>query len=223
MKRIVRPINRDMYLDWLLKKHYARRSPSVQYAYGVFIEGELQGVVCFGYPSTPFIARGICGVEYEKNVLELNRLVINENVPKNTASFLVGNAMKKLPEEYNIIISFADKGMNHNGYIYQATNFIYCGLTFDRKEWKMKGKDLHSQNVCRLYSLEERIKDDRFELVQRTRKHRYIFFRGSKKIKKQLLELLKYKICEYPKGKNKRYNCIDIKQNQTILGKFLEV
>jgi hypothetical protein len=78
----------------------------------------------------------------EKNnkhlVLELNRLVLKYN-KKNEASMLVGKSIKLLPKP-KIIISYADISQNHIGYIYQATNFIYTGLSAKRKEWQMTGK-----------------------------------------------------------------------------------
>ena len=47
---------------------------------------------------------------------------------------------------------------------------------------------------------------DRFYHVQRDRKHRYIFFTGSRLQKKRLMKLLKYKISTYPKGESKKYD-----------------
>ena len=41
---------------------------------------------------------------------------------------------------------------------------------------------------------------DKFSLVDRPRKHRYIYFNCSKTRKKQLLKKLKYKIYAYPKN-----------------------
>ena len=203
--------------EWVLEKHYAKRKPRMQFKFGLFIDGILHGVVTFGYPATPMTSRGICGKEYESFVLELNRLVINETAPKNSASFLVANSIKKLPDQFKIIISYADTSMGHKGYIYQATNFIYTGLTIPMKEWKLKGKNLHSQNVCKNISLKERKADPNYIQIQRPQKHRYILFRGNKKEMKILLKNLKYPIKKYPKGKSKRYECRDILNTQKRL------
>ena len=40
----------------------------------------------------------------------------------------------------------------------------------------------------------------------RTSKHRYVYFIGNKKQKKQMLAELNYEILPYPKGKSKRYD-----------------
>jgi len=207
--------------DFILKKHYAKRKPRIQYVYGIFINNILEGIVTYGYPATPFVSRGICGKEYEKEVLELNRLVVNENVPKNTTSYLVAKSLKLLPEKYKIIISYADTDFGHIGYIYQATNWIYVGLTIDMKEWRKKDSNLHSQNVCKGTDLEKRKKDKNYVQIYRPKKHRYLYFRGTKKEKKERLSKLKYEIEKYPKGKTNRfyYDLKEIKQsNLCVVG-----
>ena len=106
--------------DWLLNKHYAKRMCSISYAFGLFDDNNiLVGVVTFGMPPSSTLAESICGKEYKEYVLELNRLIVNEGLPKNTLSFFVSNAIKKIPNE-KIIVSFADANMSHNGYIYRA-------------------------------------------------------------------------------------------------------
>lgn len=216
----VLPINHKECLEWVLKKHYAKRKPRMQYCYGLFIEGVLEGIIVFGLPATPTIARGLCGKEYEKEVIELSRLVINSGTPKNSASFLVSHSIKLLPEKYKIIISFSDISRGHIGYVYQATNFFYIGLTIDMKVWVEKDVNIHPQNIIKKYGLKKMKKDNRFEQVLRPKKHRYILFRGNKKEKRERLKKLKYPILPYPKGKTARYECIDIKNRQSNLEKF---
>jgi len=217
MKREIFQISSKECMEWVLKKHYAQRKPRMQFCFGLYINGIVQGVITFGYPATPFVSRGLCGREYEKEVLELNRLVINSGVPKNSASFLVANSMKMLPKQYKIIVSYADTSVGHIGYVYQATNFLYTGLTIPMKEWRMKGEKLHSQNVCKSKSLKERKEDDNFEQIQRPRKHRYIRFLGTKEEIAERLAKLIYPQAPYPKGISKKYNSPDIKVLQSKL------
>ncbi len=94
--------------------------------------------------------------------------------------------------------------MNHNGYIYQATNFLYTGATLERTDKYTEGNK-HSRH----YSNE---KQGNFRKV-RTSKHRYVFFATSHKpTKKKWLKALNYPILKYPKNENKNY----------ILGNFME-
>ena len=189
---------------FILDIHYAKRMPSISYSFGLYLENELVGVVTYGSPASSSLCRGIAGDDYKKIVLELNRLVLKNNI-KNEASFLVSNSFKQLPKP-SIIVSYADTSQNHTGYIYQATNFIYTGLSDKRTEWRMKNTNKHSKTICEQYTLEERKGDpDRFYIIDRPRKHRYIYIIANKKDKKKLFKELKYHISDYPKGINTNY------------------
>ncbi len=200
----VLPISYNETKPFILDIHYAKRMPSISYSFGLYLKNELVGVVTYGSPASSSLCRGIAGDDYKKIVLELNRLVLKNNV-KNEASFLVSNSFKQLPKP-SIIVSYADTSQNHTGYIYQATNFIYTGLSDKRTEWRMKNTNKHSKTICEQYTLEERKNNpDKFEVIDRPRKHRYIYFIGNKKDKKTLINKLKYPISKYPKFDNKNY------------------
>ena len=200
-------VNKISYEDtkpFILNIHYAKRMPSISYAYGLFLNNELVGMVSYGSPPSQSLCKGIAGVDNRGLVLELNRLVLKNNI-KNEASYLVGNSFKLLPKP-TILVSYADTSQNHHGYIYQATNFIYTGLSDKRTEWRMKNTNKHSKTICEQYTLEERKGDpDRFYIIDIPRKHRYIYIIANKKDKKKLLKELKYPISPYPKGENKNY------------------
>ena len=191
---------------WLiLNVHYAHRLPPISYAFGLYFNGDLKGVVTYGSPPSPTLVRGICGDKWAKNVLELNRLVLVDN-QKNEASRLVSGSLKLLPKP-SIVVSFADTAQNHEGIIYQATNFIYTGLSANRKEWTVKGKEhLHSKTLSGLVAgadntvlaMQEMFGDD-FYYRERSRKHRYIIFLGSKTDKRSMTRDLRYKVLPYPK------------------------
>lgn len=194
-------IERISYEDtkpFILDIHYAKRMPSISYAYGLFKDNQLIGMVSYGSPPSPALCKGIAGENNKSIVLELNRLVLKDN-KKNQASILIGASFKLLPKP-RIIVSYADTEQDHIGVVYQATNFIYTGLSDKRKEWRMIGSNIHSKTVCESYSLEERKSNkEKFEQVDRPRKHRYIYFLGGKNEKKGLLKQLNYKIMDYPK------------------------
>jgi hypothetical protein len=200
----VEKITRSDCSNLVLQVHYAHRWPSVSYAFGLFVGSSLIGCVTFGTPSSAPLRIGIAGVEYENDVLELNRLVLQNNL-KNEASFLVGNAIKLLPRN-KIIISFADPSHGHVGIIYQACNFLYTGLSAKRTDWKVKGKEnLHGQTIAdefrgvenRSYAMKLKYGED-FYTQPRTRKHRYIYIHGKKTYRKKVLSCLKYKVEKYP-------------------------
>lgn len=201
----VKAIKREDCATYILEIHYAKRWPSISYSFGLFYKDSLCGVVTYGTPFSCTLRKGIAGSEYEKDVIELNRLCLKYN-RKNEASFLVGKSLRMLPKN-KIIVSFSDTEQHHFGYVYQACNFIYCGLSAKRTDWSIKGmENLHGQTISdKLRGVKNRAKKireiygDRFYLRPRPRKHRYIYILGGKKRRKEILQVLKYKIKKYPK------------------------
>jgi hypothetical protein len=203
-KMEVKKISRSDCEPFIIGIHYAKRWPSISYAFGLFDGEELVGVVTYGTPASAPLRRGIAGDMHKEKVLELNRLCLKYN-RKNEASKLVGASLRMLPE--SIVISFADTDQGHKGLVYQASNFHYCGLSAKRTDWKVKGKEhLHGQTIAdefrgvenRAAAMREKYGDD-FYLAPRPRKHRYVYFVGSKKFKRSALSALLYKIEPYPK------------------------
>jgi hypothetical protein len=95
--------------------------------------------------------------------------------------------------------------MNHSGYIYQACNFIYTGVTKKRTDKYTEGNK-HSRHY-------DNSKQEGKRKV-RSSKHRYIYFCSkNKKLIKEWHKKLTYKIEPYPKDKNKDY----------ILGDYIKV
>lgn len=208
---VVKRIERKHTEPFILGIHYAKRWPPVSYAYGLFDGDELVGIVTYGSPLSSTLRDGIAGWRLGYDVLELNRLCLKYN-RMNEASMLVGRSLRLLAKENGgqnkIIVSFADTSQGHFGYVYQATNFTYCGLSAKRSDWKIKGKEhLHSKTISdevrgapnRAKALREKYGDD-FYLAPRPRKHRYIVAIGTKAYKKKVMSELRYKVEAYPKG-----------------------
>mgnify|MGYP005993139979 FL=1 len=212
----VLPIKHEECEEWLLKIHYAKRIPLIMHSFGLYVDKKLDGVITYGMPASPALCVGVCGEDHRHLVIELNRLCLLNN-KKNQASFLVGNSLKLLPKP-SIVVSYADTSMNHNGYIYQATNFIYTGLSAKRTEWRIKGSNRHSRTLTAQHTLEEMQNNpDKFHRLDRPQKHRYIYFLGNKKQKKEMLSKLNYDVLPYPKGENKRYETDHIPTVQGVL------
>jgi hypothetical protein len=188
----VLPIKPHESHPWLLKKHYAKRLPQIMYAFGLYDDGQLIGVVTYGIPASPMLCIGVCGKEYSSQVLELNRLCLLNN-EKNQSSFLVANSIKLLPKP-TIVVSYADTAQGHIGYVYQATNFLFTGTTKERTDMS-NGDGKHSRHG----------KDPSIRQF-RSAKHRYVYFHGNKQQKRELLSKLNYPVEKYPKGESSRYD-----------------
>jgi hypothetical protein len=197
---MVKSIKTEETKEWLLYKHYAHRMPSISYSFGLYKDVLLIGVLTIGKPASPSLCDGVCGKEYSSYVFELNRLCVNDGLGRNVLSYFVGSSLKLLNKDM-ILVSYADTKMNHHGYIYQATNWLYTGITDLRYDKMVRGAKTHARhnNVYETPS-------DEFEMVERSRKHRYIYFIGNKRKRKVFFKHLNYEIKKYPKGENKRYN-----------------
>jgi hypothetical protein len=200
----VLPINNFEVEPWLLEKHYAKRMCPISFAFGLYNDEQLIGVVTYGVPASPFLCMGVCGIDNKDKVLELNRLCLNDGI-KNGASILVSKSLQMLPKP-TIVVSYADTAMGHVGYIYQASNFLFTGTTKERTD--MAGEDgKHSRH--NLGNSEIRI--------NRSAKHRYVYFVGNKYQKNSLLKQLNYEVMPYPKGYSQRYDSGTTVKTQQLL------
>ncbi len=197
---IVESIKSQETYDWLLCKHYAKRIPSISYAFGLYKNKILKGVCTFGFPPNYNYNNGKCVFNtYECLTLELNRLVVNDGLKKNTLSFFVSQSLKTLPKP-NCIVSYADPNQGHSGYIYQATNWIYTGTS--KPKHKYIFEDGGEFDIRRGIDKKGKIVDKKLMMPT----HRYLFFNGSKAEIKKMKKDLKMDIKPYPKGENKRYD-----------------
>jgi hypothetical protein len=122
----VRAVKRGDFEWLLLGHHYARRVPSISFAFGLWMDGEMVGVVTFGAPASRHLQVGACPAN-PGAVIELNRLCVLDHVPRNAASWLIARALKMLPPY--IVVSYADTVQGHMGFVYRAANFYYAGWT----------------------------------------------------------------------------------------------
>ena len=215
----VKPISSDDCLEWVLYKHYAHRKPPIMYAFGLFERGHLVAICTFGRPCFMPLMRNAFQGEYQECFLELNRLCANEGLPRNALSFFVSRCLNMLPKP-SVVVSYADSGQNHHGYIYQATNWIYTGTSVPFKDYMVKGfEGMHAFSVLdkvgrsdkhghldKVRLLKEQYGEENVYMVERSIKYRYFYLLGDKRERKRMRKLLIYEEKPYPKGDNVRYD-----------------
>lgn len=199
----VQRIEYRLAMDIVKEHHYLHRVCPTSFAFGLFEGERIIGVVTYGVPCSSTLLRGICGDEEKKNVYELNRLWIEDDTPKNTESFFIAATMKQLDRE--IIVSFAEIQQGHLGIVYQASNFLYCGLSAKFRDPKVKGLEHQHHatyaNGLNMAQVREKYGDENVYYVDRPRKHRYIYINGrDKRRTKMLRKKLKYAVLPYPKN-----------------------
>ncbi len=118
-------------LRLVIRHHYLHSMCPISYAFGIEVDGELKGVCTTGRAG---FARGLCnccGKERSHDVFELNRLWIDDCLPRNSESRFIGWCLRQL-RRINptlIVVSYADTKQGHVGYVYQSTNWIYTGTS----------------------------------------------------------------------------------------------
>lgn len=190
--------------DFLLPRHYSGRKPSISLAFGWYVNDVLVAVATFGKPASPPLCVGVCGKENASHVYELNRLCRLDEATPPLSKFL-GECLRYIAKHKQwIVVSYSDTAMHHTGYIYQATNFIYTGMTRPRTD-----KYTDGNKHCRHYDNG----NQQGKRKVRSAKHRYIYFAtNDKKQKKTWQAQLKYSVSTYPKTPNENY----------VLGEFLQ-
>lgn len=221
-KYTVSSVDNFIVKEWILKKHYAKRLPIMQYTFGCFdLEKKLHGVCVFSPAPSRFWNNGgkLFNDKHTIDVYELSRLVMNDGHEKNLTSFFVSRCLKLIPSP-NVVVSFADPNNGHNGYIYQATNFIYCGLAEPKNksmDFVLFGKKYHGRNMNIEFTRKklgdkynenlhwkENILAVGGEIIPQLPKHRYIFINA--KNKNKLIEDMIYDPQKYPKNVNTNYD-----------------
>jgi hypothetical protein len=213
----IRPIDYGVAMDLVVKYHYLHRKASCSYAFGLYgmekikkgllVDEEmlsLLGVICYGSPASNALCIGVCGKEEKNNVIELTRLWIQDDTPKNTESFFIGNTLKLLDKE--IVVSYSEPHEGHMGVVYQASNFLYTGTSAKRRDRVIEGYTIHQRGLTAKYSHEDLMGrfGERQKMIVRPEKHRYVYFNTrNKKRKKELMGKLRYPIQPYPKKEEK--------------------
>ena len=192
--------------DWVKRiieeNHYLHRVSQTSYAFGLFERNtkDMVGAITYGNPGSPTVAPSICGEEERMEVIELKRLWTEDDTPTNTESWLIANSMKEVDKD--IIISYADSDEDHVGTVYQATNWIYTGMSGGGTMWSVKDSNMHPRSLHNVYDTIDDAKEDlgdKLVQVEVSQKHRYVYFNCDKRRKRELMEKLKYDIKEYPK------------------------
>lgn len=113
--------------------HYAKTIPSVQVGYACFDDDKFVGCICFGSG-----ANNNLGNKYgllQGQIMELVRVAL---IPQSDRAYqtsrYVALAMKLLKHDkplVKLLVSYADTKQNHKGIIYQATNWLYMGKSYN--------------------------------------------------------------------------------------------
>ena len=200
----VEKIPSKMGKEFVKLHHYSHGIHNGAMCYGLLQNEELVGVCAFATPCSEQVCSSVFGVIDKRSVTELHRLVLLDEIPKNSESWFIARALKALKKDrpyYNAVLSFADATEGHIGVIYQATNALYTGTSgkatfyLDQNN-RLRHPRQNGQNITK-----SRAKELNWQPVKREGKHRYLYLIPNDR---KHLKLLKSKLLlnnlPYPKG-----------------------
>lgn len=199
----VQKIDTKLGKEFVKKYHYSHGIHNGPMCYGLWDCRELVGVLALATPCSENVCASVFGSDMKRSVTELHRLVLLDEVPKNTESWFISRALrffKKDRPNYNAVLSFADATQGHIGTIYQATNAIYTGMSGKATFYLDKDKRLrHPRQNGHNISLEEATVRG-WKPVKRDGKHRYLYILpNDRRHKKILMSKLLLPSLPYPK------------------------
>lgn len=162
--------------EFLNKHHYLSRQGygfRSGYNYGLYDEEQLIGIAVFHTVSAWETVKGCFGLENkeQKDFWELGRFALDPDYKtRNTGSWFLSRCIKKLRNDTKVraLFTYADTEY-HTGYLYQATNFKYYGLTALRSDYWVKQTNGTFKKQSR-----GKTKGVEGEWRPRSRKHRYL-------------------------------------------------
>lgn len=193
------PISKATAEKFVTTQHYSRRASIFWAAFGLVVDGMIDGVVVYGQPSPPIQKHAFTGREFK--LYELARLVVQTDL-RNAASLLVGRSLKLL-DPHSAVVSYADTEWGHAGIVYQATNWLYTGATRSHDHaYLIDGKRVHPMTLRDRGVTDPKTwaKANGIETAPPMDKHRYFYLNGTRPQKKAMLASLRYPVLDgYPK------------------------
>ena len=179
---MVRAIPLAMAKELLVREHYLQSFPGgTHLTLGVFLELRLLGALSLG--AGPAMAYALVEGAEPQDCLSLTRLWLSADLPPYSESRVLGFVLRALRSstEVKFVISYADPTQGHLGYIYQASNWLYTGLSQATPLYVIgDGKLYHSRTLSQIYGTHslKYLRDHGVQarLVPQQSKHRYIYF-----------------------------------------------
>lgn len=200
-------IDKNVGKELIVENHYSKKWSSCRYCLGLYCESELIGVAVYGFPVGRLVGQSISPLIVNSDVLELTRLWLIDEAPKNSESRFLGLTFKWLKKhtDIKVLISYSDPMFGHVGTIYQATNWLYQGnntMLVKGYSHIVFGEELHPRSCFAKYGTikekELKLIDPDYKRVELKKKHRYVFILDSKN-KNKIINTLKHPILSYVK------------------------
>lgn len=215
---IVREISYADAQNLILANEWLGNMGTTEFSFGLYFGDHLAGVACFGRTAGTKVAESVCGAEHAHRVATLCRGACVHWAHPHSASFLINAACREMArgKNYNLFIGYSDFQAGEIGTVYQASNWLYCGMTSPTEKFRTPSGEVKDARLISAYSRDRiggtlKYKRSRAEQKQmmmeegheffreENGKHRYVGIYGDRRIKRILRKALRWEILPYPK------------------------
>ncbi len=209
---IVHEIHASTGRRFVAAHHYATVCPPItELCLGLFHKDKFVGVALWGYGVRPkhTIKKLFPSLEV-KEYLELNRLRVLDEMPRNTETQFLGMMVQHIKREcphVKVLYSWADGLRGKPGYVYQAANFLYGGSIWSQFYATKDGEVVHPRLLITRYGTRKKSATLALGLIKtHGYQFRYCKFLCSHGERKRLLRESPIKWTQdYPKSKDLRW------------------
>jgi hypothetical protein len=196
----VRPLPFVVTKKLITEHHYLPSLPGgTMLTLGAFVNDQLLGAMTFG--AGPQNAFSLVNGANRRDCLTLTRFWLDDQLPSNTESHVIGIILKALKRHTYVkfMVTYADPSQEHVGIIYQATNWLYTGLSKMTPFYDIgDGRPKHSRSLGQIYGTHSIKFLPRqglpVKMVSQSAKHRYLYFLDT-----TWQDRLKVPVLPYPK------------------------
>jgi Fe-S cluster biosynthesis and repair protein YggX len=144
--------DRQEIKNFVEQNHYSKSINGVKssHCFSIKHDDKLVGAIIYGQMSTTAWKKFS---DKESDVIELRRLVLIDECPRNSESRVIGQSLrwiKKHDKKLKLVVSYADPNYGHTGVIYRASNFKLIGMSGKDNGFQdiETGKLYHSRGVA---------------------------------------------------------------------------
>ena len=178
----VRPLPFRIAKKLLVREHYLHSMPGgTRLSFGIFVGARLLGALTLGVG--PKLGHRLVEDTKADECATLTRLWLSDELPPNSESRVIGIVLRALKRHtcLKFVLAYADPSVGHVGTIYQATGWVYTGLSSPMSMYDLgDGVLRHSRSLG--YSFGSHSKKHfqasgvPIRAVTQSPKHRYIRF-----------------------------------------------
>ena len=166
----------------IVRHHYLHSlAGGSKLSFGVVLKTRLLGALTFGVG--PYLGYKMVRDASPEDVVTLTRLWLADALPRNSESKVLGIVLRSLKRDTGLkfVLAYSDPAAGHYGVIYQATGWLYTGLSSATPLYDIGDGTLHhSRSLAHQLGSHSihylTLQGINIRTVPQSAKHRYIYF-----------------------------------------------